>query len=486
MNSEIIGIIDLGSNSTRLVVYEIHNNGAYQPLYEMKRRIQLASWLDENMCLQEKGLMKAIQSTKVFVRTGEMYGVTRWIPVATAAIRQSANQAHILHKLKTETGLSFEVLQGDEEGRLGYLGVINTLPIDSGLLFDIGGASTELMAVRDRRLVDVISVPFGALTLTEQFNSMPIERQGKEIYKLIQDRLSRIPWMKQLQTVSIVGLGGAARALGKLDRNHKNSNERLHGYQVSTSRLQRMFSEILTSSPKDLTKLKGISKRRTVVIVASFAVIQAIADTVNARNIMISRSGLREGLFFQYMLRNQAEPVVDSVLEHSVANFQKLYKVNPTLSALVSDTVLALFDALLPLHGLGANERRLLQVAAQIESCGRYINSEKWARHSAYLTLTSRLNGLQRTEYQIIADLLCGGKDPAIQKLSLLLRLAKLAVLGAGIKRDSLTCSLQKEHVLFGAAPDLKDLAADWGDAEIVKDFETAFGRKLLFTEVTV
>lgn len=485
MTTQRIGIIDLGSNSSRLVIYDIYEDGAYHPVFEMKRNIRLAQHLDEEMRISSEGLAKAINCTKLFYRAGEMYGVTDWIAIATAAVRQARNQAEIIRALAEETNVSFRVLQGDEEGRYGYLGVINTLDIQDALLFDIGGASTELMHVEKRRLLQVVSLPYGAVNLTSRFKDVPFDRQGDEIYLFMQQQFLAIPWLAKLQNLPLVGLGGAARALAKLDRS-KNDQlfKRIHGYQIARNSLSKMYQELKSSPLKDRKKIKGLSKQRADILVAGFATVEALADQISAQNVIVSRSGLRDGIAFEYMFRDKPEPVVQSVLEHSLANFQKLFGVSRNIATVVTDAALYLFDSLRQVHRLNEFERKILRVTSQIESCGCYINTEKWTRHSAYLTLYSHLHGLQPAEYERIADLLYGKNDPTIRQLSLLIRLAKLVILQVGIELEDLTCIVEEHRVLVGKAPGMKNTVAYSADADLEVEFKRAFGVKLEYLEL--
>ncbi|BCJ85576.1 Ppx/GppA family phosphatase [Effusibacillus dendaii] len=485
MTTERIGIIDLGSNSCRFVIYDIYEDGAYHPIFEMKRNIRLAAHLDKEARISPDGLAKAIHCTKLFYRAGSMYGVTDWIAVATAAVRQAQNQTEFLAALKKETSVSFRVLQGEEEGRYGYLGVINTLDIQDALLFDIGGASMELMYIFNRRLLQVVSLPYGAVTLTAQFKEVPADLQGDQVYRFMQQQFLEIPWLTKLRNLPLVGLGGAARALAKLDRSKNDQlSKRIHGYQISLNSLRNMYQEIKSSPLKDRKKIKGLSRQRADILVAGFAAIQALADQISAQTIIVSRSGLREGIAFEYLLRENSEPIVASVLDYSLANFQKLFKINTNIATLVTNAALYLFDSLQQVHGLSEFERKLLQVTSQIESCGCYINTEKWTRHSAYLTLSSHLHGLQPSECEQIAGLLCGKNDPTLRKLSLLIRLAKLAILQSGIEIENLTCTVEENRVWIGKAPGMRSIVANSADADLGTEFKKVFGVRLEYMEL--
>jgi exopolyphosphatase/guanosine-5'-triphosphate,3'-diphosphate pyrophosphatase len=484
MTVERIGIIDLGSNSSRFLIYELHQNGAYHPIFEMKRNIRLANHLDADKRILPEGLAKAINCTKLFYRTGELYGVTQWIAVATAAVRQAANQAQFLEAVKAETNVSFRVLSGDEEGRYGYIGVVNTLDVSDAILFDIGGASTEVMHVQNRRLLGVVSIPYGAVNLTEQFKALPSDHQGTETYRFMKEQFLQVPWLAKLNNLPLVGLGGTARALAKMDRSKKDvHSSRLHGYEITRNSFNQLFKEIKSSSIIERKKIKGISKQRADLLVAGCATAAALVHQISAQKIIISRSGLREGIAYEYLLRHTPNPIVESVLEYSISNFQKLFKVNDRIAAMLTNATMYFFDSLQPLHGLSENERKILWVTAQIEGCGCYINTEKWTKHSAYLALYSHLHGLEYCDFEKIADLLCGKNDATTKKMSLLIRLAKLTCLQVGIELQDLTCEVKKDRVYIGKAPGMKQSVSHSADADLDLEFKIVFGARIEYIE---
>ena len=486
MTTERIGIIDLGSNSSRLVIYEIYPDGAYQSVFEMKQNLQLGRNMGKNRRISEQGIARAVTCSKLFARAGKLHGVTRWFPVATAAVRQASNQQEVLQLLEDETGFRFQVLNEREEGRYGYLGVINTMNIENALLFDIGGASTELMLVKNRCLVEVKSLPFGSLNLTEQISSVPDADRGDVAKSFMMELFTAIPWLTSTSTsdLTLVGLGGTARAVAKLHRAESATRlERIHGYPIEAGYVREVFASFKNMSAEKRRKIKGLSKNRAHILVAGMAAIAALIEVTEASKIVVSRSGLREGLFYEYLLRREGLEQVDSVLSHSVHNLQKLFHVNQPISTMVTRAALALFDALAPVHQMTGHERQLLSVTAEIEGIGYYINTEKSNRHSAYLTLNSHLYGLTFGEMKDVADLLEGRGSADLRKLLILIRLAKLLTLQLGIDPEEVHCTLRQNRFEVGRVKGIRETVHSSADSDLEQDFKKGFGIELAYVE---
>lgn len=484
MSTERLGIIDLGSNSSRLVIYEIYSDRAYQRVFEMKQNLQLAREMGTAKVISEEALARAIACSRLFSRAGALHAVTHWIPVATAAIRQASNQRFVLGTLEEQTGFRFQVLNEWEEAFYGYLGVVNTLSIKDALLFDIGGASTELMLMRDRELIHATSLPLGSLNLSESLSTLPEETRGDSAYQLLLGQFSAIPWLEEANGLPLVGLGGTARAVAKLHRAQALSRtERIHGYPVATAYVRETFTTMKHMSLEKKRKIKGLSKPRARILTTGLACMAALVEKTASTEMVVSRNGLREGLFYHHLLSSEERNRVACVLDHSIHNLQKLFHVNLPIATMVRNAALELFDTLAKPSQLGPDERQLLRVTAEIEGVGYYINTEKSNRHSAYITLNSHLYGLSHAQLQEVAHLLEGKGREAMRKLLLLIRLAKLLILQCGIDPDGLHCRFHEGRLEVGRVSGIQETVNASADADLSHDFQKGFNIDLVFVE---
>ncbi|UJF34738.1 Ppx/GppA phosphatase family protein [Paenibacillus hexagrammi] len=169
-NISYTGVIDIGSNSIRLVIYE-HFGGSYRVVSEHKNAARLSERIGQDGLMKMQDILSIVPTLSHYATLCRSYKVTDMRVVATAAIRNAGNSQEIVRVLDEHTGLQIEVLSGEEEARYGFLGVINTIDIQDGLIIDIGGGSTEVTLFRDRMLVYSHSFPFGAVNTARQYIS---------------------------------------------------------------------------------------------------------------------------------------------------------------------------------------------------------------------------------------------------------------------------------------------------------------------------
>ena len=209
---EKLAIIDLGSNSIRFVVMQITDNQSYSLLYQEKEAIRLGHGLNQTGALSEEGIQRALTCLHVYKHIMTVLGIKECRAVATAAVRNASNGEEFLKRVNDETGITMNIITGEREAYLGYLGVINTIAMKDFLLFDLGGASVEMTLVQDGENIHSISLPIGAVTLTEKFNTQgnPDEEAIAACLKYIRKKMNEVEWLPHIN-LPIIGIGGTAR-----------------------------------------------------------------------------------------------------------------------------------------------------------------------------------------------------------------------------------------------------------------------------------
>lgn len=405
---ERLALIDLGSNSVRFVISEIADNGSYRLIYQEKESIRLSEGMWETNYLTEAAMKRAINALQVFSHMAEIMKTTHVYAVATAAVRFSRNGKAFIKRVYEETGITLTCISGEEEARLGFLGVINTIGLDNFVLFDLGGASTEVSLVENRQVVRSVSLPMGALTLTGMFQH-GTELTTKEydiMIAHIQMLLEDEPWLKQIGW-PLVGIGGTARNMAKIDqRSHEYPIAKLHNYELKYSRIVEILELVTSKSLAQRRKIPGLSQERADIIVAGAALIQQLSKYVGAKSMYIGGSGLREGLFYDYYGKHymNTSGVIDDILMHSAENVLLSMPQNDLdhvkYTANLADTI---FEQWQSLHGCNERIRKLLMVAALLHDMGKQINYYSHARHSAYMLVNSNLYGISHVEQAICA-----------------------------------------------------------------------------------
>jgi exopolyphosphatase/guanosine-5'-triphosphate,3'-diphosphate pyrophosphatase len=204
-----LAVIDLGSNSFRLVVFSY--NGWWRRTDEIHETVRIGEGLDATGELQPEPMERALETLEMYAHFCRATGVEEVRPVATSAIRDASNQAEFLAAARERTGLEVEVLAPEQEAFYGYVAAINSTALRDGVVLDLGGGSMQLSEVRDRHAGDMRSWPLGAVRMTERFlSSEPVKSKHlKALRAHVTDALGELPWL----TGGLVGIGGTTRNL---------------------------------------------------------------------------------------------------------------------------------------------------------------------------------------------------------------------------------------------------------------------------------
>lgn len=403
---ERVAIIDLGSNSARLIVLNIYKNGAYNLVYHQKETVRLGEGMEESGLLQPEAMLRAINILKIFAHMIKIFNATKILAVATAAVRNARNGETFIADAREQTGIPLRIISGEAEAKLGYLGVINTISVSDALLFDLGGGSTELTLIKNRKADKVVSLPFGAVTLTEKFGvqNKVSEAQIAELKNYILSKMSAVRWLKNL-SVPLIGVGGTARNIAKMDQKRKNLPfSKVHNYRLGSISFDNLFKDIVNTSLAQRRKFPGLSSERADIIIPGLAVVKCLFHITQSSRLIISGCGVREGLFLQYYLSRLGQgDLIPDILEHSTNNILLLYQgdtAHPTHVAQLSEQ---LFDGCKELMGLGERDKALLRVASLLHDIGIGINYYDHPRHSAYLVENARIFGLTHREQMLAA-----------------------------------------------------------------------------------
>jgi exopolyphosphatase/guanosine-5'-triphosphate,3'-diphosphate pyrophosphatase len=405
-----LGVIDLGSNSARLIVVHFSPGRAYQITDEVSRRVRLSEGMGPKNLLQPAAIERALESVQMFKAFCAANNVTRILPVATAAVRDAANQIELLEALRKTTGLRFKVLTGEAEAYYGTLGAVNSLNLKDGLVLDVGGGSAEVSLVRRRAYQHGATAPLGAVRLTEIYlDRDPVRAADAErLDDHISATLRMLDWMDLPRGGQFVGLGGTVRALARIDREADGYPLGLtHGYELALDRLEDHIERLQKLPVEDRArKVRGLQPDRADIILAGAMVVAGALRRAGAESLLVCGQGLREGLFYREFLKPAEPPVLRDVRRFSILNLARLYGYEDAHANHVARLALSLFDQLERRHGYGAVERELLWAACQLHDIGTVVDYYDHHKHSAYIILNAGLPGFSHRETALVA-LLC-------------------------------------------------------------------------------
>lgn len=403
---ERIGVIDLGSNTTRLIVMGYVPHHSFKLLDEVRETVRLAEGIGADGNLQPEPMQRAIETMKLFHSFCRSTGVTRIVPVATSAVREAANQAEFLIRVQRESGLNFRVLSTTEEAYYGYLGVANSLALTDAYIIDIGGGSTQITQMRGRGFVRAFSAPIGALRLTDRYvRSDPISnKEFKALEQAVAEHFADVGWLNEAEATDLAGVGGTIRTLAAIDRKARQySLDITHGYSFSRERLEEIIDTLRGMSVRQREDLPGLNRDRADIILAGAVVLRQIMRQGGFTSVSVGGYGLREGLFYEHFLVGESPPLFADLRGFSVQNLARIYNYEALHTAKVRELSLAMFDQLAPLHGYSAWERELLGHAAMLHDIGVAVGYYDHHKHGAYLVLNGALLGFSHREIVLLA-----------------------------------------------------------------------------------
>ncbi len=412
---EKIGIIDLGSNTARLVIVQMLGDGHFVVIDQIKESVRLSKDMERDGFLKPQRIAETIKTLKMFRKLCDAYEIERIIAVATAAVRRAKNQRSFLDEIVANTGIKLKVLSAEEEATYVYRGVINTMDIPKGLILEIGGGSTKIIYYNRRNLLNYETLPFGAVTLTDLFGNdgLSQEEQAQKIEEFIVEQLSRIEWLKDIDPeTQLIGCGGSFRNLCKIVKMKKKCQLPLiHNYNISTEEFESVY-EMLKGLDLDKKKrIKGVSSARADLLPSAFAVAHAFTKHLHFENMIISACGLREGIMFNYAVPITVEKPITDVLTYSLQTLVKYHNSNAKHCEQVASLSVQLFKQLRVLHKFPRQCLKILKVAAYLQDTGTTIKYYDYQKHSSYIILNSSLYGISQRDIVLAALVVANYKN---------------------------------------------------------------------------
>ena len=408
---EKIGIIDLGSNSARLVIVNLFADGYFMVVDELKESVRLGQDMERDGFLKPQRVAETIKTLKMFRKLCDASGVTRIIAVATAAVRRAKNQRSFLDEIQASCGIKIRVLTAEEEAVYVYRGVINTMDVPKGIILEIGGGSTKIVYYNRRNILNYATLPFGAVTLTGLFceEGLKPEEVAKKIEQFFIEQLKKVEWLAEVDPdVQMIGVGGSFRNLFKISKMvHKYPLDNVHNYTMLTEDFTPVYDMIKVLDLDKKKKIKGLSAERADILPAALAIIKSFISFFKFERFIMSAAGLREGIMFNQALPITEEKPISDVLNYSLTTLVKYYGVDEKHVEHVVNLSIQLFKQLRVLHKFPRQYLRVLKVAATLHDCGQRMKYYNHQRHSCYMILNSNLYGVSHRDIVLAAFTAC-------------------------------------------------------------------------------
>ncbi|WP_059378319.1 Ppx/GppA phosphatase family protein [Fructobacillus pseudoficulneus] len=305
-----MAIIDLGSNSARLVIEELRSNRTYDEIYRVKEDTRLSQGMGQELVLQKEPMERTIAVLKRYQEKITEFAVDQTVAITTAAVRSAKNQSAFLQRVREETGINFRVLTGQEEAHYDFLGVRAALPdVRNGVILDTGGASVELIPFKNGQAQAEVSLPFGAVNLSEKYHLADHIQQDQiaTASATIQQSYLDLDFIQDFQQQPVILLGGANRSLAKMvERKHLGYRlSNLHGLMMPVVQVRQIFDHIAQMDRASREHLAGLEKSRADIIISGLLPVLNLTKVLQAPQVIFSESGVREGLIESFFEENE-------------------------------------------------------------------------------------------------------------------------------------------------------------------------------------
>jgi exopolyphosphatase/guanosine-5'-triphosphate,3'-diphosphate pyrophosphatase len=502
-----VGVIDLGSNSWRLVVYMFVPGDWWKLTDEIFETVRISAGLAQTGRLGDEGMGRGLETLAVFERfcAAHELGPDDVHAVATSAIRDASNGEMFLRAARAASGLKIEVISDEDEARFGYVAAVNTSTLTDGLVLETGGGSIQLIEVADRRARNLRSFPLGAVRLTEQFLSGSGPAKKKDVQRVrayVRDMLSEYPSLAQAGD-RIVGMGGAVRNLAAAAQRAAGQPDiGVQGFVITREMLGDLVQTLASLPVSERGNVPGIKVGRGDIILASALAIETVVDMGSFEGIEVTEASLRDGVFLaRELLADQPEPLFPDVRQAAVRNLAIQYESDLPHVEHVAKLSLQMFDSLAAggLFEPDPGERELLWAAAMLHDVGMTISYDDHHKHSHYLIVSAELPGFDPRERSLIAQitryhrkgapklgemaaLARDDDDELLERCSVILRLAEHLERGRdqSVREARLRTNGHGVDLHLEAGGDLtlpRWSVERYGDGEA---FQRVFGRRLL------
>ena len=402
-------IIDIGSNSARVVIFEKTSHYGFHLICEQKSKVRLGEGAYEKEgYLQPIPIKRAFLTLQSFLQTIQKYQVEQTICVATSALRDAPNANVFIQWIKQTLDLEIKVIDGEQEAYYGAVAANTLLPIQEGISIDIGGGSSDMALIQNGHIVDTYSLNLGTVRLKELFFDKEISREKsiQEASIYIESSLKKLP--KHFKHPLAIGIGGTARTLSRgIMRCSSHPLDKLHAFTYTIDDFSQYLECIPYSSAKNLKEFE-IKKNRFDTIREGTLIFNAILAHIDALSVISSAVGVREGVFLSYLLKSKPylfptniNPSIVSILDRFKPYVDKEEQQANKLKIATS-----LYDTFQDLIMDNKQYSNLLMHALQLSSIGKTLTIYKSHQHAFYIAMQELNYGFTHKEILLISLLL--------------------------------------------------------------------------------
>lgn len=498
--------VDIGSNSVRLKIARLQA-GRLRPLHEDREVTRLGEGVFSSGFLTPESMAETVKVLRRFHRATQQIVTDSVRVVATSALRDARNSQAFLEWVGSATGWRVEIISGVEEARLIHLGLVSGSRVDSDptLMMDLGGGSCELTVTQGGHIRDAVSLPLGAVRLTNEFLRHDPVRKGelKRLRGFVTREVNRV--VDRINTAKIknvIATSGTAAALAAV-ASHLRKGVNRQRLMVSRAEMSRIAKRLARLPVAERRKIEGIGPRRAEIIVAGATVYHELLERFHLKGFRYSPLGLRDGILAQmaadYDQSTRSGRQIESERWESIMKAVSHYRIDRKHALDVRDSAALLFSALRSVHQLPPEYREWLTAAAMLYEVGDFLNRNGRHRHSYYIISNSEILGYTPQQRRMIAAIarylgksrpamedvpmkaIDSADRPDVQKAIVLLRLARALNLGRSRAVEKVRITVRSGEIKLTLVP-RRRMGVDLEGWAIEKErdyFREVFGREL-------
>lgn len=498
--------VDIGSNSVRLKIARLDSRRLVE-MQEDREVTRLGESVFREGFLSPEAMADTLKVLRRFHRAIEKAAADSVRVVATSALRDARNSRAFLEWVRSSTGWKVEIISGLEEARLIHLGLVSTLRVSSSpvLMADLGGGSCELTLSSKGRIRETVSLPLGAVRLTNEFllHDPPRKPELRRLRGFVAREIGRIAErIIRAKPKVVIATSGTAASLAALCQG-LSKNKKNRAPVASRAQVRRMVKKLERLSLEGRRKLSGVGPRRAEIIIAGATVYAELLDRCNLFGFRYSPLGLRDGILAQmaveYDRGTRSRKQIESERWDSVLAAVEHYRVELEHARRVRQSAMQLFGSLRSVHRLPLEYREWIAAAAMLYEVGDYVNRNGRHRHAHYIISHSEILGYTPEQRRIIAAIAryLGKSHPTdsdaplkvlppvdrerVRRASLLLRLARALNLGRTGAVERVRAKVRNSEVIL--SPQAKASASMdlelWAVEKEESYFREVFGREL-------
>lgn len=498
--------VDIGSNSVRLKIARLQA-GRLRPLHEDREVTRLGEGVFSSGFLTPESMAETVKVLRRFHRATQQIVTDSVRVVATSALRDARNSQAFLEWVGSATGWRVEIISGVEEARLIHLGLVSGSRVDSHptLMMDLGGGSCELTVTQGGHIRDAVSLPLGAVRLTNEFLRHDPVRKGelKRLRGFVTREVNRVvDRIAPAKIKNVIATSGTAAALAAV-ASHLRKGVNRQRLMVSRAEMSRIAKRLARLPVAERRKIEGIGPRRAEIIVAGATVYHELLERFHLKGFRYSPLGLRDGILAQmaadYDRSTRSGRQIESERWESIMKAVSHYRIDRKHALDVRDSAALLFSALRSVHQLPPEYREWLTAAAMLYEVGDFLNRNGRHRHTYYIISNSEILGYTPQQRRTIAAIAryLGKSRPAmedvpmkaidsadrsdVQKAIVLLRLARALNLGRSRAVEKVRIAVRSGEIKLKLVP-RRRMGVDLEGWAIEKErdyFREVFGREL-------